>query len=114
MLKQIRIADINDLAGVMKCVNDAKKFLKDSGSTQWNGKDGYPQEADLIADIQEKRLFVCVRKYKIAGIAAFLGEEPEYQKPFGTWLTDTNQYLTIHRIAVNDDFRGQGVCQGFI
>lgn len=111
MLKQIRIADISDLAGVIKCVNDAKKFLKDSGSTQWNGKDGYPQEADLIADIQEKRLFVCVRNYKIAGIAAFLGEEPEYQKPFGTWLTDTNQYLTIHRIAVNDDFRGQGVAK---
>lgn len=111
MNKNIRKAVIEDLPGVMKCIEDARKFLKQSGSTQWNGPEGYPRVTDLVNDIHLSRLYVCEVNGVIAGIAAFLGEEPEYKNPQGKWLIDTNNYLTIHRIAVNADYRGTGIAK---
>ncbi len=111
MSNYVRLATINDLRGVMKCINDAKAFLKASGSTQWNGDDGYPNVVDLTKDIDNKSLYVCEVNGKIAGVTAFLGIEPEYENPVGEWICNTNNYLTIHRIAVSDAFRGQGIAQ---
>lgn len=108
-MRSIRKATILDLPGVMKCVNDAKRFLKDSGSKQWNGDDGYPTVTDMVNDINLSRLYLCMDNDQIAGICAFLGEEPEYANIHGSWIVDTDNYLTIHRIAVNDDFRGTGI-----
>jgi len=108
-MRSIRKATIVDLPGVMKCVNDAKRFLRDSGSTQWNGDDGYPRVTDMVNDINLSRLYLCIDNDEIAGICAFLGEEPEYQNLYGKWAVETDNYLTIHRIAVNEDFRGTGI-----
>lgn len=108
-MRSIRKALMTDLDGVMKCVNDAKRFLKDSGSTQWNGDDGYPNIDDMVNDINLQRLYLCMDDNQIAGICAFLGEESEYANIHGKWILNTNNYLTIHRIAVNDDFRGTGI-----
>ncbi len=110
-MKEIRQAVIDDLRGVMECINDAKKFLKESGSNQWNGMDGYPNVSDLVNDIKLNRLYIYTIENKVAGIAAFLGEEPEYKHPYGKWLLNTKDYLTIHRIAVNQNFRGKGIAK---
>lgn len=111
MKKIIREATINDLNEVMICINDAKAFLKKSGSTQWNGDNGYPNEIDILEDIKNKRLFVEEIDNEIAGCCAFLGVEPEYSENYGSWLTDTDNYLTIHRVAVCDKFRGKKVAK---
>lgn len=111
MKRTIRRADIKDLPQVMQCIEDAKALLRQSGSTQWNGKNGYPDSSDLTEDIQSSRLYVCEINSELAGVAAFLGEEPEYLHPFGAWLLNTDNYLTIHRIAVRASYRGSGVAK---
>lgn len=111
MSNYVRLATIKDLSGVMRCINDAKAFLKASGSTQWNGDNGYPNVIDLTNDIKSESLYVCDINGKIAGVVAILGYEPEYENPIGEWLCNTNNYITIHRIAVSDEYRGQGIAQ---
>lgn len=109
MNKVVRLAVMADLPGIMVCINDAKLLLKKSGSVQWNGKNNYPSEADMENDIRLKRGYVCEIDGEIAGVAVFSGIEPTYSHPVGKWLVDTDNYLTIHRIAVNGMFRRKGV-----
>lgn len=41
----IRKANISDLDSCYRCILDAKKYLKESGSTQWNDpNDDYPNK----------------------------------------------------------------------
>ena len=109
MKHSIRLAKITDLNQVMICITDAKSFLKSCGLTQWNGSNGYPDRSDLENDILNNHLFVCENDKEIMGVAAFLGVEPQYKKAYGHWLIDTDNYLTIHRVAVSNKYRGKGI-----
>lgn len=111
MKYMIRKANLEDLPQAMQCIKDAKTLLKQSGSKQWNGNNGYPDSSDLTEDIKCSRLYLCEIDSDVAGIAAFLGEEPEYQNPYGKWLLDTTNYMTIHRIAVRALYRGMGIAK---
>ena len=107
----IRLAKESDILGIMSCINDAKAFLKASGSTQWNGPDSYPDTNTLINDINNKNCYVCIRDNTVCGVAVFAGLEPEYNSPTAYWLTNEDRYTTIHRVAVLDSYRGQGVAK---
>ena len=105
----IRRAKEEELDQIMKCIVDSRAFLKASGSSQWNGPLGYPHDYDLLNDIKMDRLFVNIRDNRVCGVCALSGCEKDYEKPYGSWQIETNNYLTIHRMAVNDEFRGKGV-----
>lgn len=105
----IRIAQMEDLDSILICLNDAKRFLKASGSIQWNGPSGNPEIDTYKEDIRRRHCYVCVREGKICGVATFMGHEKEYDQPLGEWITDGKSYTTIHRIAVADFARSQGV-----
>ena len=105
----IRLANISDIDEIEKCFLEAKRFLKESGSVQWNGPSGNPTRDTYLKDIDKKHCYVCIRNGSIVGVATFMGHEAEYDNPYGKWLTDSNSYTTIHRIAVCDKARSQGV-----
>ena len=110
----IRLATLNDIDGIMKCLYDAKAFLKESGSTQWNGPLGYPNKDVVLNDIKENGGYVIEENNTILAYAAFLGHEKEYDNPDAHWQIDTNKYLTIHRIAVSNEARGRGYGKALI
>lgn len=56
MQKYTRLANENDLTEIMAIIGDAKKFLKASGSTQWQG--GYPNKEVILDDIKNKNAYV--------------------------------------------------------
>jgi len=105
----IRLANVRDIDAIEKCLLDAKKFLKDSGSIQWNGPSGNPDKELYLKDINKNHCYVCVREGNIVGVATFMGHEDEYDHPYGKWLTEGRNYTTVHRIAVCDGKRSQGV-----
>ena len=105
----IRLAKPYEIDDIMKCFLEAKRFLKESGSIQWNGPSGNPTKESYLQDISKNQCYVCVRDGKIVGVATFMGHEAEYDNPYGKWLTDGESYTTIHRIAVCDEARSQGV-----
>ena len=51
---------------------------------------------------------------RVVGVCAYDGIEPEYDDIFGNWITDTNDYITIHRICTKEEYRGRGVAKNLM
>lgn len=102
----IRLANKEDLPEIMKVYKKAREFMRKNGNpTQWKG--GYPYEDVLVADIEQKRLYVLCEDGDIFGAFAFLaGPDPTYLKIYeGEWRSD-EPYFVLHRIASDGRRRG--------
>lgn len=103
-----RNAQKQDFDSIMTVIQHARDAIGRLGIDQW--QDGYP-EADVIeADIALQRGWV----FEVDGvIAAYMvlinGKEPVYDDIEGKWLTEGDHYLTIHRMAIDDAWRGKGL-----
>lgn len=95
-----RQARADDLATVMKIIDDAKRALAQQKIPQW--QDGYPNLAALQADLVAQRLWVgTANQQVILTMSLVLGPDPNYQQIFGGhWQQASDDYLTVHRIAV--------------
>lgn len=100
-----RYATKNDLSRIMTIINEAKNFLKQSGSSQWQGT--YPDETTILTDIKNKDAFVLIVDNQVAGYgASIIGIEPTYQKINGEWKNTKDNYATFHRLAISSKYRG--------
>jgi len=114
MIRKARYEDIDD---IMKCIDDARIFLKNSGSTQWNGPLGYPNVKIFDEDIKHENCYVYVDDLnQVVAVIVYEYNELEYEKenPNAKWISNTNKYLTIHRIAVRDFARGKGYAKALM
>ena len=111
----IRLATINDLNGIMKCINDAKSLFKLDGSDQWQDLDNYPNEETMILDITRKELYVYEVNFKILGciVLSSKNEQCYENMNIGSWLTN-GPYLVIHRLAVDKDVYHKGIAKKLI
>ena len=92
----------------------ARTSLKTAGIDQWQGI--YPNGDDFIQDVNDNRAIVMEQDGAVAGVAAaYIGHEPTYDKIFGgQWLTSSQTYGIIHRIAVNPCARNAGLASTVI
>lgn len=105
----VRLADKSDLNQIMEIIADAKRLLRNSGSKQWN-TDSYPNEDTMMNDINNNSLYVVENNGLLLGIVSLIyGNDENYDVIEGSWLTNTQEYLTLHRIAVRDGFYHTGV-----
>jgi hypothetical protein len=106
---QERLAVLEDLDQIMVVIKDAKEFLKKQEIDQW--QDGFPDEMTIREDILHHKSYAFVEKEEIIGFMVLnLGEEPSYQTIYdGEWKLNNRRYLTIHRTAIRDGFRGKGL-----
>ena len=102
-------AERSNLTAIMDLIEEARIFLGKSGSDQWQGI--YPARSDIEDDIAKAQAFVLKSDGQIAGYCAIItGEEPAYTGiTEGNWSNDALDYVTVHRIAMSDKFRGQGL-----
>lgn len=112
----IRLAHPNEVGQIVKILEDAKAYLAASGSSQWQGEDGYPNQDDVFEDIIENRAYVGLIDGKVVAYAAvYLGNQTEYNTIYdGKWKHDNYMYVTFHRVAVATEVRGQKVAQTFL
>lgn len=105
----LRRAQLTDLDQIMNIIEQAKAHLKEVGSPQW--QDGHPNRQILTEDISRQINWVLMNGHQIAGTASLqLTPDPAYQVIHqGQWAQPNAPYATIHRIAINDQFRGQGM-----
>lgn len=113
---EIRLAHPNEVGQITNILDDAKRYLAASGSSQWQGENGYPNQDDVIEDILENHGYVGLVEGEIVAYAAvYLGNQAEYSAIYdGKWKHDNYLYVTFHRIAVAADYRGQQVAQTFL
>lgn len=102
-----RYARVTDIPVIMTIIGQAKRRLNGLGVDQW--QDGYPDEAAIRKDIQNKNGHVFTKEGEVvAYAAAVFDRDPYYEHIDGRWLTD-NPYVVVHRIAVHDRHTHQGV-----
>ena len=105
----LRLATKDDIKTVMEIISDAKKYLKEQNSMQWNLPDGYPKKSDLLKDINNESCYLFTMDDEIIGTMSIITTPDEnYTEIDGVWLTN-NPYASIHRIAVKNSSHHKNV-----
>ena len=108
-----RQATNDDFVFVWEIILEAKAMMASSGRNQWN--EHYPIEENIRTDIKNGLAYVLCKAKEIAAYGVVVRNgEPEYEKLVcGAWLSEGDYYV-VHRLAVAEKFRGQGVAQVFL
>ena len=102
-----RPATSNDKKRIWEILQQAISRRKNEGSDQW--QQGYPNPETVEVDLQNSWGYVLEADGTLVGYAAVIFEiEPAYEIIVGKWLTE-GKYVVVHRIAIADDFAGQGL-----
>ncbi len=97
-----RLDDIDD---IMKIIGQAKRRMKKMGLDQW--QDGYPDEETVRNDKRKHQAVLVQNWFGTAAYAAIVfGKDPYYEHIDGKWISDGEPYVTVHRLAVADEFLG--------
>lgn len=101
----------NEIARVMEIIDQAK-IMMGKVSNQW--QNGYPNAGTIASDIEKGVGYVLVDENEyVLGYAAIIeGPDPWYAEIEGEWLTN-GSYHVIHRIAVDEAYRGKGLAHYF-
>ena len=103
-----RIAQPRDRAAIMTLIAHARAAIARLGIDQW--QDGYPEPEIIAGDIEQGIGIVFEVDGKIAGYMVALSDpEPIYLQLSSEWLQNDRPYLTVHRMAIDDGFRGTGL-----
>lgn len=116
MRKQVecRKAKESDLPRIMEIIEDARVFMRGFDMDQW--QNGYPNEEVFRHDIVLGECYVAACDDGIAGVMV-VSDIPEkcYEEIVGQgWLTDGQPYMTIHRMAVSENYRGTNIAEKMI
>lgn len=110
---KIRHSHVEDLPRIMEIIAMAVDYMKENHIDQWS--ENYPDRGRFLQDIEKNESYICQIGGCIAATAALsLRDESNYEKIFeGRWKT-SGPYGVIHRIAVDDRFKGTGVAAAFV
>lgn len=111
----LRKAEISDMESILCIIGEAQAQMARLGIDQW--QNGYPDREAITADIERGVGVVIDSAEGIAAYcAAIFGEDPTYARiDDGKWLTDSEaQYVVVHRLAVADRFKQQGIATDFM
>ena len=104
----IRAAKIHEIPEIMEVTRACATYLINKGILQWN--DQYPTKEAFINDISRRELYVLMDRDRIIGmitITTIIDEEYKSVK----WLTNTENTIYIHRLAVHPEYQGLGNAQ---
>ena len=101
---RIRLANKDDLKSIEQIYENARQFMRSTSNfTQWGN--GYPNVEIILADIEQKCLYVVEDEEIQAVFTLIMGEDPTYLEIDGAWLNDRS-YATLHRIASRGTQKG--------
>ena len=109
---KFRTATMKDAARIWELMQQAKAQMYREGKQQWD--ESYPLPIHIEADIAKGYARVlCLDDVVVAyGAVAFDGE-PAYDAIEGEWLS-VQPYVVVHRLAVADEVKRQGVGTRFM
>ena len=106
---QFQQAILSQLPHIMEIISEAQAYLRANNIPQW--QDGYPNSEVIRADIEGGDSYVITDKQGqvVATAALKFGGDPNYMQIYeGTWKS-SGDYGALHRIAICDSYKGQGV-----
>ena len=97
---------------IMQIIRQAQARMHAAGSRQW--QDGYPSPETIRRDLLCGDGRIVRIDGAAAAYAAFVFDgEPAYAEIDGTWL-DQAPYVVLHRLAVAQEVKGQGIATEFM
>lgn len=110
---KFRKTTVEDINNVMKIINEAKEYFRKNRVDQW--QNGYPNSDTIYTDIKNNSSYVLESENKILATAMVSFEEDKTYKNIynGEWLNN-GDYAVIHRIAVSEKVRGNGIASAII
>ena len=103
-----RLPESADLPAIIELISHARAAMARLGIDQW--QDGYPEPEILAADIAQGIGLVFEVDVRLSGYMVKLTDpEPIYDQLDGAWLVKGKPYLTVHRMAIGDGYRGTGL-----
>lgn len=102
-----------DINNIMKIIKQAQAYFKEQGIDQW--QNNYPNVEAISGDIANNNSYVLLKDNNIVATAAvsFDGESTYDTIYEGEWITN-NEYAVIHRIAVDNTYKGLGLSSQII
>ncbi len=111
----LRRAKLEDIARIIEIIIQAQRQMANNGSDQW--QNGYPSEKDILNDINQENGYILEsHNLNIIGYAAiiFTGEPAYNTISDGNWLINNHKYVVVHRLAVADEVKGNGIAIHFM
>ena len=107
-----RKASTTDINRIMEIIEEAKLQMAREGKCQWD--EAYPTRSNIEADVANGTAHVMLTAGRIVAYGAVvLTGEPAYNMIEGKWLTK-QPYVVLHRLAVAEETKGNGVGWLFI
>ena len=102
-----------DIKDIMKIIKQAQVYFKENGIDQW--QNNYPNEEVILRDIQNECSYVLLKDNNIIGTTVIsFKKDTNYDKIFeGHWLSN-GDYAVIHRIAIDNNYKGLGISHKII
>ena len=103
----------DDLERISPLIRQAQAQMRLRGSRQW--QNGYPAAAHITDDIDRGYGHVlCTHTGLVVAYGAVVFDgEPAYAEIDGTWR-DQAPYVVLHRLAVAQEVKGQGIATEFM
>jgi len=110
---EFRKAVETDVNNIINIIQQAQAYFKEHGINQW--QDNYPNVETISNDIAHKNSYVLLKDNNIVATAAVsFDKEKTYDSIYdGEWISN-NEYVVIHRIAVDNNYKGLGVSSQII
>lgn len=109
----VRAAVETDMDALVRIYDDGRRSIASLGIDQW--QDGYPSRDVIEADVAQGALYVAEDKGRLAAAAVLLPPpDPDYAVIDGAWLTKTENYAVVHRIASSADYLGKGASSALL
>ncbi len=102
-------ASLDDLNHIMDIIKDAKVLLKQSGSTQWNNSNNYPDDQTFTSDILAGNCYVYFTDNKVCGVITIELHDDSYNVIDGKWIKEDAMYGVIHRLAVKKEYHNKKI-----
>lgn len=110
---EFRKAAETDINNIMNIIKQAQTYFKEQGINQW--QNNYPNVETISNDIANKNSYMLLKDNNIVATAAvsFDGEKTYNSIYEGEWISN-NEYAVIHRIAVDNTYKGLGLSSQII
>ena len=111
-MMKLLAAKKEDLFAIMQIIEQAQSYLAVQNIEQW--QNGYTNEKVILKDIRNNESYIVKSSdFTLLASAMFsTRNEPTYKTIQGNWITESNaKYGVIHRMAVNENFRGTGIAK---
>ena len=102
----------NDFFLVKEFISQGRRYQNTLGFEQW--LEGYPSDDLLETDFSLQRGYIIEVDDEEAGYVVIdLNGDPEYDRLSQIW-THKGRYAVVHRLVLNDRFRGRGLATALI